>query len=399
MTSSAPAMIEQRRTGAAVKIAVVLFIAIPLVLATTVAIRSGLFDFAAGAPSEAELKALWTLVGTGLGAAATTIAAVLTYSREQQRLAYESESTHRKDRLDEQMQHQKEIAERDASVRQRLETAVSGLGLISKDGHYAPRAVLAGALATLVQLGHPVLAMRILAAARTEDKDVIDHDTAAWLIGRVLTLTAQDDGDGDVDEAKGEAAALLLRFAPSLTDPEDCGSFSWPNAVTTRWPSGLSRNASVNVQLALVELMLNQSKTWWNDGATTHTWIVYTLDEVLATEGADSRPGQVAAALGRCIISVTDGERITGLRDARAKADVLARMSKVPEPQLAFLEKTRQRIVVWGACPERAQPGSAAALISPLAGDEPNFAVEPPSGTAAVNTTENDERVTTPSEV
>lgn len=378
----APAAHKDRRfVSFALRVAIIAFIAFPLAIAVTVAVRSGLFRFGDGPLSGSELQSLWTLVGAGLAAAATTIGAFLAYSHNRRSLAYQAETTSRrevaeaelqkrKELWDEQVQHQKEVAEKEANERQRLEAAVAGLSLISKDGGYAPKAVVAGALATLVKLDQPMLAMRILAATRKEN-DVIDADTVVWLIGRVLTLREGNLSVEEINEAKAEAAALLLSYAPSLTDKSDCGSFSWPSAATTQWPAGLTRNASVNVQVALVELMLSQPMSWWNTGASTHTWVIYTLDEAMNVEGPTSRPGQVAAALARCILKVTpNGQQITGIRDHRDRAVVESHLAGVADPGLPYIEGTRNRILRWGSGEEI----STEPAMSPIPAPNPDGA-------------------------
>ena len=66
-------------------------------------------------------------------------------------------------------------------------------------------------LATLVQLGHPIVAMRALRPA-FEDKKV-DPDTFTWLISQALTSNTTVGTARDLADAKEQAAALLRAFS------------------------------------------------------------------------------------------------------------------------------------------------------------------------------------------
>lgn len=137
-----------------------------LALIVTLLVRSGFFRF--GAPiTNTQYKALWTFLASALGAAVALIGLTLTSSHDNRVLALQS------------------VARREAEDRQKLQTVVQGLQLIStSEGEYEVSAQVAGSLAALVHLGHPVIAMRALRAAWSDGP--VDVDTAVWLINEVL---------------------------------------------------------------------------------------------------------------------------------------------------------------------------------------------------------------------
>jgi hypothetical protein len=57
------------------------------------------------------------------------------------------------------------------------------LALLSDGTAYPTKAAVAGAIAALIHLEHPVIAMRCLEAAW--DDNAVDRGTAAWLISEV----------------------------------------------------------------------------------------------------------------------------------------------------------------------------------------------------------------------
>ncbi|MEU1814953.1 hypothetical protein ABZ543_07125 [Streptomyces roseifaciens] len=134
-----------------------LFVIIPLyVLAVIVAWRSGLFDFTAGTLKGADTAPLWTCIGSGIAATAALVGVLVTANSNRQ-----------------------------SERRLGLDTAVKGIALTHlSNGDYAPRPAVAGALASLVHLYHPVIAMRVLAAAW--DAEAVDTGSAVWLINEAL---------------------------------------------------------------------------------------------------------------------------------------------------------------------------------------------------------------------
>ena len=123
-----------------------------------------------------------------------------------------------------------------ADRRLALETTVSGLKLVAtSDGAgYAPSAVVAGALATLIHLQQPVVAMRALAPSWDERK--IDVASAAWLISEIFTSSN--------GQAQLEAAGILDSHAGELCH-RDPGRFSWPASVEFRWIPTAAATCSV----------------------------------------------------------------------------------------------------------------------------------------------------------
>jgi hypothetical protein len=301
-----------------------------LAVAAATAIRSGLFSLRTPIDDE-QVKALWAFIGAGIAAVATLLASLLTFSHNRKTLALQRESEARKQNL-----------EQEAAIRATLETVISGLGLVTTGNTYAPKAAIAGGLACLVQLGHPTIAMRALAAALNED--AVDRDTTAWLLGQVLVTNITTGTQQDLIAARGEAAALLRSYAPRLTFPDDEGAFSWPDVLLARWPQGLEGKAQSNLVLALVRLLLSQDKTWWRDV----TWVIYTLDEAVANSDVLQVKSE-AAGYGLALLGVISDEWILGGNVRRQRGDVIKRMTSVSPIEIR--PAIRADIRTWGTGP------------------------------------------------
>jgi hypothetical protein len=284
-----------------------------LSIAIAICIRSGIFRFDRPITDD-QFKSLWTFMGAGLAAGATLLGALLTMSHNSRTLALQRETAERQ-----------KVAESEAAERLKLDSAISGLGLISKDGKYAPKASIAGGLATLVHLGHPVIAMRALSAAL--DDDAVDKDTAAWILGQVLTSSITTGTQDDLRHAKREAAALLRSYAPKLTFANLPGAFAWPNCVHGQWPSGLHPNAEANLAKALMRLLCSQDPSWWRD----KTWVIHTLAAAV-DQTVDDEVRREAAAYGRMLLEVVQDEWILGTRIPRPRAEIVELMDKVLPP-------------------------------------------------------------------
>lgn len=293
------------RTTTALKVVAVAFIlllVVPLyLLIAMVLIRSDLLSFRDDEFTDEQFKALWTFIGAGVAAIATILGAILTKSHNDRSLAVQADAERRKN-----------VLENEASDRMRLDTVVQGIGLIATDGKYAPRPVVAGGLATLVELGHPPIAMRVLAAAL--DDDGVDSETATWLINKGLV--------GKWQGAVESSASLLNRHARKFTDSSAPGFFSWPDGVTASWIVGLSPNAALNVLNGLIELLLSQPKDWWEG---SWGWVMFTLDEAVRLD-RDGRTKANAATWLTALLAVSD-ENVTiqGLQGNREPQEVRER--------------------------------------------------------------------------
>ena len=186
-------------------------------------IRSGIFDLTDHSISADEYKALWAFIASGLATAATIVGVLLTNSHNRRILAFQ-----------EDLETRKLIAQTEVDKRLALDTAIRGLELIGSEGKYAPTATIAGALATLVHLGHPVIAMRALDAAWHDD--AVDAATGCWLISQVF-----QEGS---EESMLEAARLLRIHAKALCGSEaEIGTYEWPYAIYDKWPQQLPLDA------------------------------------------------------------------------------------------------------------------------------------------------------------
>lgn len=204
-----------------------LLLLVPLyAVSVAFAIRSGVFNLSNTTISAEEYQAFWTFVASGLATGASVVGLLFARSHNQ--------------RVSSQLE---------------LDTAVKGLQLIVlEDGHYAPKARTAGALAALVHLGHPVIAMRTLGAAWEEG--AVDTATACWLISEVFSMGTPG--------SKIEASLLLRHYANLLTHPST-KTWDWPDALRDKWPKHLPRGARLNNVFAVIEVVLSQDYRWWKN--------------------------------------------------------------------------------------------------------------------------------------
>ena len=138
-------------------------------------VRSGILSVRRTAVTDEQFKAIWTLIGALVAAAATLVGALFTRENNLRTLAMQDDIENRKVIAQKEIEGRKleietrKVVEQETVDRRlELDTAVKGLELLVVDDHYAPQARIAGGLAILVHLGHPIIALRTLAAAWVE---------------------------------------------------------------------------------------------------------------------------------------------------------------------------------------------------------------------------------------
>jgi hypothetical protein len=219
-----------------------LCVLVPLYTISAVfAIRTGVFNLADRTISGDEYKAVWAFIASGFATSVTIVGLLFTRA------------------------HNKRVA--DQLV---LDTAIKGLDLlVVEGGQYAPAGRIAGALATLVHLGHPGIAMRSLHAVWNEG--AVDAPTACWLISEVFRTGSK--------ESMVEASVLLQEHASELTAGRNQqGQFYWPDALYDEWPLHIPYEARFNNFASLLDLLLSRDKDWW--GMQLH-WALTTMYLVL----------------------------------------------------------------------------------------------------------------------
>jgi hypothetical protein len=245
-----------RLAGFMLSLSLVVFVVLPLyAMAITLAIRSSIFDWSDKSISADEYKALWTFLAAGLTATVTAMGLLLTRSHNQRTLALQKDIEDRRIKTQE-----------DTDKRLALDTAVKTLELVgSPEGSYAPSARIAGALATLVHLGHPIIAMRTLDSAW--DANVVDSATGCWLVGEVFV------DENASNASMTEAARILCSHANELCR-EEPGQYEWPSVIYEDWPSRVPLEARYFNLLSLITVLLSRDKAWWG---RTYNWIVVLL--------------------------------------------------------------------------------------------------------------------------
>lgn len=221
-------------------------LAILVVLPMTVmvgllAVRAGMFRVS-GTPDPQQTSVFLAFIGGWLGTAATVLGMLFTWQhnrRERYRLG--------------------------------LETVIKSLDCL--EPRQSPR--VAGALASMVLLGQPRLALRVLASAWKDD--LVDAEAATWLIGQILTgdNARRGTGDGDpVDQpAVVEAAVLLRQHTGKLTNDEP-GSFSFPGHFSGEWCTDpeLPHEAKAHLLIAMGKMLASRDKEWWSSGGNPRKW-------------------------------------------------------------------------------------------------------------------------------
>jgi hypothetical protein len=169
-----------------------------------------------------------------------------------------------------------------------LETTVSGLKLLmTSDGAtYAPGAVVAGALATLIHLEQPVVAMRALAPSWDQNK--IDAASATWLVSEIFVSSNA--------QAQLEAAAMLDAHATELCGDEP-GQFSWPASVEFQWIPNAPLPARLRLMRAVMQTLLSRSPAWWRAGGRLG-WGAEVLHQAMRSDGDWDLRSFAADALG-----------------------------------------------------------------------------------------------------
>jgi len=254
-------------------LALLVCIILPLLwIAFSLAIRSGMFRLS-GAPNSDQLKLFLAFIGGAFATAATVVAALFTREhneRERQRL--------------------------------RLETVIKILDSLPTETQ--PR--MAGLLSTMVPLGQQRIAIRVLEPAW--ERGDVDHGTATWLIGQVLTSygTHAEQVDGDrLDEAAiVEATLLLAKHADQLTDVAT-GAFYFPGHFLRHWrtESKLPRKAKDNLLRAIGRMLLSGGKGLWSPQGDPPEWPTVVLVECAQKEPDPvirSSAAVLLAALNEC---------------------------------------------------------------------------------------------------
>lgn len=237
-------------------------IVLPLwVMAVLLAVRAGMFRLS-GTPSSEQTSVFLTFIGGGLATAATVLGALFTWQhnkRERRRLVMDT-------------------------VIRSLESLQVG----------KPRVV--GVLSSIIQLGQPRVALRVLAPMW--ELGQVDDETATWLIGQVLAPGSgrMGTGDGDlIDQATVEEAAALLREHADTLTKDNERSLSFPGHFKDEWRTDpeLPRDAKLQVLMAMGTMLASRGKGWWGCDGHPPSWPTVILESCVRS---DSDPGVRSAA-------------------------------------------------------------------------------------------------------
>jgi len=295
----------------------VVLVVVPVyALVAAVVIRSGLWHVHGSPFNDEQFKALLLFLGTALGTTATLIGLLITRSSAARSL-----------------------------LQQQLDTAVQALNLIRNDTGYAAKAVVSGALATLVHLGHPVIAMRTLQTAWQDD--AVDVKTAVWLIDQVLASTASSASASDLVASKQEAVEMLNANVAQLLHDDRPGDVDWPLSAVA-WPKDLDQQTGWRLLQTLLDLLTRKSAEWWTRDGLTWSWIIYALDQLVQDDSTDPLLRSEAARYGKRLLAANPGD-VNGVTRTVPHADVEARFARMSDDDAASVLDLDETIDGWVA--------------------------------------------------
>jgi hypothetical protein len=196
-------------------------------------------------------KYLWPFLGVAFGVVATLVGALVT-----------NEHNRRTHLLAERSKLQEQQLARETAERLKIDTVTKVLELVTVGGGYAPKARVAGAVATLMELHSDAVSVRILGELWAAD--AIDSSTAVWLIDCALGNELVKD-----DETSQAAMTLALQVKRLVPSPEDEHQewFHWPSTLVEAWPCRLSFSTRNALIWAVTKVLLVRELDWWKAGA------------------------------------------------------------------------------------------------------------------------------------
>jgi hypothetical protein len=304
---------------------VLVFIVLPLYAITSaLVLRSHVFSSNRTVLSSEDVRALWAFIGSGVGASVTLVGLLLARSHNERTLALQTEA-----------ERNRTAAAKEAEMRLALDTVVKGLDMVATSGTYAPRAKIAGALAALVHLNHPIIAMRTLGAAWADG--AVDVPSATWLINEVFELGS--------DQSQLEAAALLDIHATELCTSTP-GIFFWPVSAEYMWPASMQLNARLRLFRAILTTLTSKPVEWWSDGGRAG-WALSLLDEVVQND-SDEKMMAEAAIAAQTILYVVRVDTIQYRTDWKPIEDVRSRVMDINRTsEILMLRRAQQELDDW----------------------------------------------------
>lgn len=223
---------------------------------------------------------------------------------------------------------------------QQLEIATKGLDLMVSGDKYAPQARVAGALAVLVHLQQPVIAIRSLRTAWFDE--AVDIETAVWLIGEVLLLGNET--------SQSEAARLLEERAILLVDGKSAstGRFHWPPAIYERWLPGIPIGAKIAIIATMQKMLLARDISWWK--SIGYRWIITLLDEVLNIDKDEGIRNAAADMLQILLPTLTSQAKNIAWRSSwKSVASIKKRIegNQASSVRILKLVELQNKIAIW----------------------------------------------------
>jgi hypothetical protein len=179
----------------------------------------------------------------------------------------------------------------------------------------------------------------------------VDHGTATWVIGQVLTgegsaYDESSDGDCSDEAAINEAAALVANQADQLMDDQ---MYYFPGHFLRQWSTEpeLPAEAKDSLLLAMGRMLASREKRWWSRDGNLPAWPTIVLLECAKSERIPSIRSSAAvllAALHDCF-----PRQFAAILPAGTLESILKQAADAPgsvrEDYLALADKIRTD---WG---------------------------------------------------
>lgn len=253
----------------------------------------GLFDFTGTDASAKIVAASIALIGGFIGSLVTVIGVLLKHSIDQR-----------------------------AEMRLKLEAAIQSIQLLStSSGKEVPATQRAGVLYTLVSLGLPELAMKMLHQMFPNDR--IDAGTACWLIEYGIK--------SNNESLQREAADVLNKYAEKFL--ADKGRCEFPSCFTEAWDTKVSEYARGEAAKALLKLIATRPYSDWDE--ETLNGLVVGLKISYENEPSHIIRNGVALSLEKIIRTYSPGTSFCPIGDEINIDDLKTNLSKfVKKPNL-----------------------------------------------------------------
>jgi hypothetical protein len=229
----------------------------------------GGFDLPDSDPGAKAFTAVLTLLGGLFASVLTFVSVLLRLSYDDRTRQMQQDAYDRKAELDRQTL----AIQQEAEERQKVDTYVRGLGLLSTpSGNEPSRAQRAAALLALANLGQMKFALGLLEQMWSAGE--VAPSSSVWLINEGL-----EEGLKHHDNSMQiQAARILNQHAKELKDYKVDSSHLWPSCLASDWKLDFDQRARVELFRALLRCLSSRPFKVW-DGSVLND-VIYLLNQI-----------------------------------------------------------------------------------------------------------------------